>query len=153
MYTTRRGSPESRALNVPNARLSGVSRSGDIAFVQGSQFALSFINQGPGTLARVSLAGGGSRQVLENVQSADWLPDSSELAVIRAGQVEWPIGTRIYASRRRLTHVRIAPAGDRLALFEGESVIMLDRSGTKTTLSAGLLESASLAWSPDGSEV
>ena len=39
-----------------------------------------------GTLARMPLGGGAPREMLENVQEADWGPDGS-LAVVGVGQV------------------------------------------------------------------
>ena len=103
------------------SRLPGIS-----AFVKGPRTALTAFYARAGTLARVPLGGGGPREILEDVMHADWLPGGGELAVIRRQQVEWPIGNVVYTSRLLLTHLRIAHNGDRLALFEGGSVIVLD---------------------------
>ena len=51
------------------------------------------------------------------------------------------------------SYVRIAPDGQRLALVEGPAIVLLDRSGKKTTLSSGWGEMTTLAWSPSGDEV
>jgi eukaryotic-like serine/threonine-protein kinase len=153
LFMTSPGSAESRALGIADARLLAVSSSGDLAFLRGTRAAVSAFYASAGTLARVPLDGGGPREILEDVLTADWLPGRAELAVIRRQQVEWPIGNVVYTSRLPLSHLRIAHNGDRLALFEGGSVIVLDRSGKKLTLSSGLLERASLAWSPDGTEI
>jgi hypothetical protein len=82
------------------------------------------------------------------------------MAVARAdGQVEFPIGTAIYKSPGGIRKLRVSPNGDRLAMLElaaaqlGMSVVVLDRSGRKTTLSSGWTDGRSLAWSPDGREV
>jgi eukaryotic-like serine/threonine-protein kinase len=153
LFMTRPGGAESRALGVADARLLAISSSGDLAFLKGPRPALTAFYATAGTLARVPLGGGGPREILEDVMHADWLPDRDELAVIRRRQVEWPIGKVVYTSRLLLTHLRIAHNGERLALFEGGSVIVLDRSGKKLTLSSGLIERGSLAWSPDDKEV
>ena len=153
LFMTRPGGAESRALGVADARLLAVSSSGDLAFVKGPRTALTAFYARAGTLARVPLGGGGPREILEDVMHADWLPGGGELAVIRRQQVEWPIGNVVYTSRLLLTHLRIAHNGDRLALFEGGSVIVLDRSGKKLTLSSGLIERGSLAWSRDNKEI
>ena len=130
---TRPGSVESRALGVSNAKLLAISSSDDLAFLSGTHEALKTFYGMPGTLARVPLNGGGPREILEDVTTADWVARGTELAVVRGGSVEWPIGRKIYSSPRLpLTYLRIAPSGDRLALFEGGSLIVLDRSGTKT---------------------
>jgi eukaryotic-like serine/threonine-protein kinase len=154
LFMTRPGSAESRALGVSDARLLGVSSSGDLAFLRGTHETLKAFYATAGTLARVPLDGGGSREILEDVMTADWLPQSTELAVVRRRDIEWPIGKKIYSSQRLpLTYLRIAPSGDRLALFEGGSVIILDRSGTKQTLANGLIETGSLVWSAAGDEI
>ena len=58
--------------------------------------------------------------------------------------------------------MRVAPDGQRLALVEGpagaegrlaQAIVLLDRSGRKTTLSSGWGDLTSLAWSPSGDEV
>ena len=57
-----------------------------------------------GTLARAPLAGGAPREVLENVQWADWSPDGTNLAVVRdfggMNRLEYPIGKRSVPNRR-----------------------------------------------------
>jgi hypothetical protein len=154
LFMTRPGSAESRALGVPDARLLAVSSAGDLAFLRGPREALTTFYATPGTLAHVPLNGGGAREILEDVAAADWLPHGTELAVVRRRDVEWPIGKKIYSSPRLpLTHLRIEPRGDRLALFEGGSVIVLDRSGRKQTLASGLIETGSLVWSATGDEI
>ena len=154
LFMTRPGSAESRALGVSNAKLLGISSSGDLAFLSGTHDVLKAFYAAPGTLARVPLSGGGSREILEEVTTADWLPDGTGLAVVRRQDVEWPIGKRIYSSPRLpLTYLRVAPGGDRLALFEGGSLIVLDRSGRKQTLASGLVEAGSLVWSAAGDEI
>ena len=40
---TRRGSPESRPLNIPDARLLGVSSSGDLIFLRGRHDAVQVV--------------------------------------------------------------------------------------------------------------
>ena len=74
-----------------------------------------------GTLARVALAGGAPREVLEDVQGADWSPDGRELAVIRrVGQrrrLEYPIGKVLYEADM-IFAPRISPKGDLVAFLE-----------------------------------
>jgi hypothetical protein len=153
LFMVRLGSAESRALGVPHAKLLGVSSSGELAFLRGPHQVLTALYGLPGTLARVPLNGGGSREILENVTAADWIAAGADLAVVRGKQVEWPIGTRIYGSSMPLVHLRVAPGGDRLALFEGGDVIVLDRAGRKQTLASGLIQIGNLAWSSRGDEI
>lgn len=163
LFMTRRDSVESRRLDVLDAKLVGVSSSGELAFLRGPQEALRLLFGGAGTLLRVSIAGGGPRALLDDVVAADWRPGGSDLAVVRRGQVEFPAGTRIHGAHR-FTYVRVAPDGLRLALVEGPgrdpegkqvaaAIALLDRSGRKTTLSSGWGDLTSLAWSPSGDEV
>ncbi len=162
LYMTRRDNVESKRLDVPNAKLLGVSASGELAFLRGPQSSLRLLNPGFGTLLRVSL-GGAPRPLLDDVIAADWKPGGNELAVVRRGQVEFPVGTQIHG-QHRFRHVRVHPDGQRLALVEGPgrdaegrqvagAIVLLDRSGRKTTLSSGWGDSTGLAWSPSGDEV
>jgi sugar lactone lactonase YvrE len=57
-----------------------------------------------------------------------------------------------------LNFMRVSPQGDRVALLEWTEpgkgdVIVVDRSGKKTTLSRGWVGLFGLAWSPKGDEV
>ena len=164
LFMTRRDNVESRRLDVLDAKLLGVSASGELAFLRGAQSTLRMLAPGPGTLLRVSITGGGPRELLDGVIAADWKPGGSDLAVVRRGQVEFPLGTKVYEGQHRFTQVRIAPDGQRLALVEAPgrdadgkrveaAIVLIDRSGRKTTLSSGWGDMTSLAWSPSGKEV
>jgi eukaryotic-like serine/threonine-protein kinase len=160
LFMSRTGSAESRSLGITNARLFGVSSSGELTFLRGHHFAVRFFSWLGGTLERVSLAGGAPREILEGVRTADWIPGTADLAVARGdGHVEFPIGTKIYRATGAVRALRVSPHGDRLALLEAAlnrpevSVIVLDRAGKKTTLSTGWTDGSSLAWSPDGNEI
>ena len=152
LFMTRRGSPESLPLNIPDARLLGVSPAGDLAFLRGSHNALRLLAPpGTGTLTRVAMTGGGPREILDDVVAADWAPDG-ELAVVRRDRVEFPLGKTIHGPHQ-FNYVRVAPDGQRLALADGRDVVVLDRAGNKTTLSSGWGELLTIAWSPSGHEV
>lgn len=154
LFMTRRGNPESRPLDLPDARLLGVSSSGDLIFLRGRHDSVRLLfPPRPGTtLARVALTGGAPREILDDVIAADWRPGSDELAVVRRDRLEFPVGNTIHG-RHQFKSVRIAPDGQRLALVEGASIVVLDRSGQKTTLSSGWGDTISLAWAPSGDEV
>src|SRR5262249_26964389 len=62
IYLANAGNPESRDLDLPGTRLLAVSSKGDLAFLQGP-----FTPDGFGTLARNSISGGQTRQLLEKV--------------------------------------------------------------------------------------
>jgi serine/threonine protein kinase/Tol biopolymer transport system component len=159
LYLTRLGSHESRSLGVPDARLFSISSSNEMAFMRGRQSVLRAF----GTLARVPLAGGAPRELLENVAAADWSADGSELSVIRSVpdtsgkvQLEFPIGRKVYESSDFLGALRVSPQGDRVAIMEGNverTIHVVDRGGKVTTLTAGWNPFFGLAWSPSGREV
>ena len=117
-----------------------------------------------GTLARVPLAGGTPREVLEDVASADWSPDGKELAAIHAVQggdrIEYPIGKVLYKSGGYLTGLRISPHGDRIAFIEhpqGDDqrgmICVVDRGGRKKNLTGEWRQLVFTLWSPKGEEV
>ena len=134
LIMSRVGSAESRALGIADAKLLGVSASGQLAFLHGTYRSLKFFSPSGGTLASVSLAGGGPRDVLDQVLAADWIPGTDKLVVARTdGQVEFPIGTKFYKSPfGGIRAVRVAPDGARVALIQpgpaGVEVLVLDRS-------------------------
>ena len=128
LFMTRRGSVESRSLSISNARLLGVSSSGDLAFLRGSHDAVKLLAPTrTGTLARVSITGGGPREVFDDVIAADWMPGRDGLAVIRPGQVEFPPGHTIQGPHG-YTFARVSPDGQTLPLVEGSDIVVLDRS-------------------------
>ncbi len=159
LYMTRPDSPESRALDFPvRSDIAAVSASGELAIL------LDLTPMG-GTLARVPMAGGAPRQVLERVPyaSADWSPDGRELAVIRRldgrFRLEFPIGNVILeAAGVTPAFPRISPNGDRIAFWElGDlsAVVVIESSGkNRRSLSSGWSSVAGApCWSPDGNEV
>ena len=89
VHTVRVDSPESRPLDLPDANVLAISRSGELALALGSHFdgVVTY-----GTLARVPLAGGAPRQMVEDVKFADWSPDGSELAIVRRVDGARPAG-------------------------------------------------------------
>jgi Tol biopolymer transport system component len=160
-FTTRIGGPESRPLGLPSAGVLAVSSAGELAVSLGCELNWAECR---GTLARMPLAGGAPREVLEDVFYADWSPDGKNLAVVRAVdghiRLEYPIGKVLYEAPGWITYPRVSPSGDRVAFLDhpsfGEddgSVSIVDLSGQKTTLSAGWKNLKGLAWSPNGDEI
>jgi hypothetical protein len=111
------------------------------------------------------LVGGAPREVLENVQWADWSPDGSQLAVVRdvAGRnrLEYPIGKVLYETGGWISHPRISRHGDMIAFLDhaiqGDSIAgvsVVDVNGKKRSLTEPYGGGAiGLAWSPNGDEV
>jgi len=163
IFTVRPESPESTPLSLPTAAdLLAVSPSGELAVSLDRRFVFAWINGG--TIARVPLAGGAPREVLEAAQEADWTPDGGELAVIHRvsgrHRLELPIGHVVYETAGWISHPRVSPDGARVAFLDhpiyGDdrgSVALVDRQGRRQTLTGEWASAQGLAWSPDGSEV
>jgi hypothetical protein len=160
IFSMRPGGGESRPLGLPSGRILSISSSGEMAILLGSAGA----NGASGTLARVPLSGGAPREVLENVNDADWSPDGMNLAVSRTlgrrNRIEYPIGTVLFENEGRPPlSLRVAPKGDSLAFFEFDNaiadyaVVILDLHGQKRVLSRGWRGEGGLAWSPKGDEI
>ena len=119
-FSTRPSSPESAPLNLPDADILAVSRSGEVAVSLDRRYVISWAARG--RLARVQLGGGAPREVLDDVESADWSPDGSNLSVIHAvgGRyvLEFPIGHTLIETEGWLSHVRVARDGQHVALLE-----------------------------------
>ena len=161
IFTTRVGSSESRPLGIFPAGILAISSAGEMAISLGceNRWDLCF-----GTLARVPLAGGAPREVLENVSSVDWSPDGKELAVIHVvegrDRLEYPIGKVLYQPSGLLTSVRVSPKGEHVAFFDHPSrgssraaVAVVDRAGHKKTLTGEWARAHTILWSPGGDEI
>jgi len=161
LFSTRRESPESSPLTLPDAEILSISPAGMMAISLDRHWAGRFM--WTGTLAQVSILGGAPREIEDDVQSADWGPDG-ELAVVRvvAGKhrLEYPINTVLYETAGWISHARVSPDGERVAFLDhpvpgddGGSVVVVDRSGTASILSTGWITAYGLAWPKHGREV
>ncbi len=158
LFSTRAERPESSSLDLPEADLLAISTRGEMAVCLRPRMRNS-AGQRRGTLARVPLMGGAPREILEDVQGADWSPDGAELAVIRwVGQrrrLEFPIGKILYEADR-IHSPRVSPKGDLVAFFEADEkglrLRVVDRKGTVRTVDEGGW-GFSLAWRADGQEI
>jgi Tol biopolymer transport system component len=160
IFSTRPGSTDTRTLDLPSGKLLAISSNSELAFVRNPRF-VTLLYQ-PGTLVRAGLEGGVGRDLLENVQAADWSPDGTQLAVARNvdGKVrlEYPIGKKIYEADTPISDVRISRDGVWIAFFErGGAGVALSAvrvsDGSRRVLSEGWFTAAGLAWSADGREI
>ncbi|HEX7706629.1 MAG TPA: protein kinase [Thermoanaerobaculia bacterium] len=162
LFSTRPESAESSQLMLPDAEILAISRSGMMAISLERRWAGRFIWSG--TLAQVPLIGGAPREILEDVQWADWSPDGSSLAIVRnvggKARLEYPIGTVLYETGGWLSHPRVSPRGDSVAFFEhpvigddSGSLMLVDKTGRLSPVSADWITAYGLAWSPDGKEI
>jgi eukaryotic-like serine/threonine-protein kinase len=160
-FMTRTDTQETVRVNIPDAQVLAVSRSGEMAISLGHAFEGWM---GAGTLARASMLGGAPRPLIEGVRDAEWTPDGSDLAIVRrAGgfeRLEFPIGRVLYQTSGYISRIRFSPAGDRIAFadhpfFADDSggVSVVDREGHRTVLAEGFNSVRGVAWAPDGAAV
>jgi Tol biopolymer transport system component len=162
IFSARPGAAESRSLGLEHTQLLAVSPTGEMAVALNSHRTGTWVNVG--TLASAPLAGGAPRELLENVQWADWSPDGSNLAVVRdvggRNRLEYPIGKVLYETGGWISHPRISPKGDWVAFLDhplqgddSGSVAIVDLAGNRKKLSGDWYSVQGLAWSADGQEV
>jgi len=162
LYMTRPDSPESRPMELTGGNVLAISTSGEMAVSMGC--ASYYIGYCGGTLARMPLSGGGPRELLDQVSSADWSPDGKELAVVHeAGghrRVEFPVGNVIYDTTEGISSLRVSPDGDMVSmavhpayLNDQGSVLILDRRGNRKATAGPWNSIEGVSWSPDGNEV
>jgi hypothetical protein len=162
VHTVRVDGPESRPLeHLPDGNLLAVSRTGEVALALGSHFdgVVTY-----GTLARVPMAGGAPRPLVEDVKFADWSPDGLELAIVRRVDgrdcLEFPVGKALVqptpAEATGLGFPRISPDGRRVAFVQYQSpssligkIAVVDQTGAVTSLSDEYLNVHGLAWKGD----
>ena len=148
IYSTRAEIPESLALPLPAANVLAVSPAGEMAISLAARASGPFLTVG--TLARSTLAGGGTREMLESVQAADWAADGASLCVLRTvagkSRIEFPIGKVVAeVPSGYFSHPRVSPRGDLVAFIEhpmrgddGGAVAIVDREGQASGPRAGM---------------
>jgi Tol biopolymer transport system component len=158
VFSVQPGNREARDLGLPSGNILAVSHAGEMALLLGAT------GRSEGTLAQVPLGGGAPREILENVNAADWDPEGKSLAVVRTVEgrhrVEYPIGSVLYETQslRAPQFLRISPDGNLVAFFDfGEagdySVNVIGVKHPRQVLSRGWRAVGGLAWSPNGKEV
>jgi serine/threonine protein kinase/Tol biopolymer transport system component len=160
LFSVRSDVRESRSLGVPGAALLAVSSTGELAVSLGWRNSLGF--ESVGTLARMPLGVAAPREVLEDVEDADWSPDGRELAVIHdvggKRRLEYPIGTVLYETGGWLSEPRVSPDGRHVAFrdhpFRGDNTAALRVSGLGGPPRV-LVDAVpnGIAWAPDGKEI
>jgi Tol biopolymer transport system component/tRNA A-37 threonylcarbamoyl transferase component Bud32 len=162
LFLVRPDYPEPKPLGLTATHLLAVSSKGELAILVRAAFIRHRLFMG--TLARVPLAGGAPREVLDSVREADWSPDGSELAIIHnvngRDRLEFPIGTVLYQGSGYLSDPRVSPDGRHLAFAEHPfrwddrgTVKILDRAGKTLAVTRDYQAIEGVAWRPRGGEV
>jgi eukaryotic-like serine/threonine-protein kinase len=162
LFSTRFDSTDSRPVGLPSAQILAISSKGEMAVSLQPAVYSAFTQTG--TMARVALAGGAPREVLDQVMWADWSADGQSLAVIRpaggnGNRLEYPIGTVIYSPAAWVSHVRFSPNGEFLAFADhiqsGDDgrIVVIDQHGNRKASSSFYSSVQGLAWRPNGKEV
>jgi dipeptidyl aminopeptidase/acylaminoacyl peptidase len=149
-------------MGLNHTQLVSVSSTAEMAVLLNSKAIGTWVTMG--TLARAPLVGGAPREVLENVQWADWSADGSNLAVVRdlegRNRLEFPIGKVLYETGGWIGHPRVSPKGDQIAFIEhpvqGDdkgSLMLIDASGKSRRLSGEWYTIQGLAWHPINNEI
>jgi Tol biopolymer transport system component len=164
-YMARTDENGARELGLKDAELLAISKNGELAIrlntVNFSGYARA------GTLARVPLSGGTPREMLDNVQDADWAADGEKMAVVRYvpenrhWRLEYPIGKVLLDSINWMSHPKISPDGKLVAFADHEntggddegSVAVIDPEGHEKKLSTGWVSQQGIVWSPSGDEI
>jgi eukaryotic-like serine/threonine-protein kinase len=163
VFISSPNSTESRDLGLPETEVLAVSVAGQMAVLR--RFGVSpnhFTHRG--TLAQVSIGADAPRDLLDNVEAADWAPGGEALAVVHVvngqSRVEYPIGKVLYETAGWISHLRFSPNGDRLAFIDhnllgddGGTISVVDLGGKKSDLTERWASAFGAAWSPSGDEI
>ncbi len=163
VFISSPNSTESRDLTLPETEVLAVSSGGQLAVLR--RFGVSpnhFSHRG--TLAEVSIGADAPRDLLDNVEAADWVPGGDALAVVHAvggqSRIEYPIGKVLYQTPGWIGNLRFSAKGDRLAFIDhnllgddGGTVSVVDLNGKKTDLTERWASAVGAAWSPSGDEI
>jgi len=162
VFTARPEAPESRSMGLNHTQLMSVSSNAEMAVLLDSKAIGAWVSMG--TLARAPLSGGAPREVLEQVQWADWSPDGSNFLVVRdmggMNRLEYPLGKPLYETGGWISHPRVSPKGDLIAFCDhpiqsddSGSLAVVDLQGHKRVLSGEWFTLQGVAWAPNGKEI
>ena len=163
VYSVRPDSPESRDLGFGTADILAVSSTGQLAIALGRR-PMGYLRD-VGTLAQVPIAGGAPREILEDVEAADWSPDGKQLAIVRTIQgrcrLEYPVNHVLYETVGWISHPRVSPDGESIAFLDhpytnddrGTVALIEIATREKRALTHEWQSAHGVAWHPDGSKI
>jgi Tol biopolymer transport system component len=160
MFLARADTGESTPLDLPDGDVLAVSKTGDLLLSLGRRYLSSWTAEG--TLARGRLFASGTREMLEHVRYADFLP-GDRFAIVRRvngrDRLEVPQGTVVFETPGYISHIRVSPDGKRVGFLEhplygdnrGYLAVYDGRAVRRLTPEYSGVEA--LAWSGDGREI
>ena len=162
LFVTQASGPGAREFGLDDAEILSVSPSGELAVLLDPRPVVGWSRRG--TLARIPFGGGAPREMLADVQDADWHPHEDRVAAVRfvdgTFRLEYPPQTVLYVSSGWLDEPRFSPDGTRIAFAihpdAGDDrgfVAVTDLAGDVQELTPIFSSLRGLAWSPDGSEI
>ncbi len=165
LYLARTDENGARDLGIKNAELLAISKTGELAIRLRARNVGGYARAG--TLARVPLSGGTPREVLENVQDADFAADGQTMAVVRFDpqsshwRLEYPVGHVLLDSINWISHPKISHDGKRVAFAQHDnpsgddegSVAVIDMQGHEQILASNFVTVEGVQWSPSGNEI
>jgi eukaryotic-like serine/threonine-protein kinase len=162
IFINRPESPESRPFGLGSAEVLSISKAGEMAVSLNRHPLHAFVRSG--RLARISIAGGAPRDILDDVQFADWGPDGQTLAIVRdvgiKNRLEYPIGKVLFETTGWIGQIRVSPKGNVVAFVDhpfpsddGGRISVVDLAGKKTEVTPVYATVQGLAWTPDGREI
>jgi eukaryotic-like serine/threonine-protein kinase len=162
LFLTRTDASESIPLSLPDSDILSISGKGEMAISVGRHFDVG--NTNSGTLARLPITGGAPRELLDDIQDADWSADGETLVIARRKEgyycLELSSGDEIYRTNGWVSHPRFSRDGKLIAFADhpvygddAGSIVVVNQSGNAQVLSEDWGNLQGLAWSPDGSEV
>src|SRR5262249_28445790 len=115
LFSKSSASIEPQSLGLTDVRLAAVSPSADLALLLKPRFTRAFSMQG--TLARVGTPAGAPRELVEDVEAADWSP-TGDLALVHimggTQRLESPPGHVLFQTTGWLSNPRFSARGDRI---------------------------------------
>ena len=165
LFSTRAGSAEYRSLGLERSDILSISLNGEMAVLMGQSFGLllrpphdDMTIRDPrmryGTVARVPLAGGTPRELVERALWADWGPEGDKLAVVHEvdgmHRLEFPIGTVVYEAAPWINRPRVSRDGKSVIFQDNKDLWVVEPPGKARGLGK---PSEEIAWSATGREI
>ena len=154
LFASVPGTRDARPLGQPESDAAHFLATGELHVIRRSHGGFS-----SGVLARLSLAGGPAKDLLDGITWADGTPDGSKLLVVRRtdgrATLELPAGHPI-ADAPVISYPRISPDGARVAFLEADDpgedsgrVVVVDGTGRRIHASPVWKNIEGLAWRSD----